>query len=332
VCLFEQNPPLACVVLQVSRDGTTPTGGGATTASTQLLCEKALEVIRFRTRESLLPKAPEDSTRPTFAGILGVGPAVLSDIIKDKKLHADELTLFHCICQWAQSVAALDTETGEGTSPCTLVTGQKRPRQLDQGADLSGNNGHVSLTRSDRFEIAKKLVSSIQLKKIPPSELRNLVAKSGLVERDQLASAYEAQALKAEQLGFQFMEAPRSTTPPQGRVLVQGAGIAGINGEYVPWGLCDGVTKYCKAGQLDEGTSNNHLVFTLFRFCSMDGTRKWFISHVPTNVNPGATDDDKDFYFSTHDYDTPFSQHWVRKEYGIDPAPDIYMGTTRRKR
>eukprot|EP00957_Ditylum_brightwellii_P152262 11592183-Ditylum_brightwellii.AAC.1 len=75
----------------------------------------------------------------------------------------------------------------------------------------------------DRLSVAQALSSKIDLTKIPPSALKNIVSPSGLIGKEDLASAFEAQALRAENHGFSFSRV-RSTSEPKGKVVVKGAG------------------------------------------------------------------------------------------------------------
>merc|ERR1712008_367456 len=75
------------------------------------------------------------------------------------------------------------------------------------------------------------------------------------------------------------------------------------------------------------GIWNSHdETFSLFRCRLSDNTRRWYISIVPKNIQPG-TNKDSDFYYGAATGDQselPDTVMWVTaKENGKDPAPNV---------
>jgi len=107
-----------------------------------------------------------------------------------------------------------------------------------------------------------------------------------------------------------------------GSVLVQNAGCKEVNGLYTCHGICDGVSRYVKDGVW----KNNEEIFSLFRCRLSDNTKKWYISIVPKNIQPG-TSKDIDFYLapaSGEPNEIPSDNKWLTcKENGIDPSPTV---------
>ena len=107
-----------------------------------------------------------------------------------------------------------------------------------------------------------------------------------------------------------------------GKVIVKGAGIKAVNGTYTNTSHFDNVSKYSKDGIWKE----NAEAFSLFRCRLSDNTKRWYISIVPKNIQPG-TNKDIDFYLATANGDQnelPHDKKWsTAKEYGIDPPPTV---------
>ena len=106
----------------------------------------------------------------------------------------------------------------------------------------------------------------------------------------------------------------------EGRVIVSGAGIAAVNGMYTRNGSFDNVAKYYKTGVWKDREE----VFSLFRCRLSDQTRRWYISIVPSNIQPG-TNKDIDFYSAPalNDHcEYPPEKTWTTsKSEGMDPPP-----------
>mmetsp|Transcript_6424 Transcript_6424/g.9516 ORF Transcript_6424/g.9516 Transcript_6424/m.9516 type:complete len:448 (+) Transcript_6424:50-1393(+) len=298
---MDERPPVACVVLEETSTATTVEGMGKGDMLgvrfqrlTWNLRKRAMDVIRHRTRDALLPHDLSHGR-----GVLSLSASGIWEVISDSDIHADELMLFQCLKKWVDEYDGADCG---GTTLRGAVAAAPQKRKHDEMAD-------------DRLSVAQALSSKIDLTKIPPSALKNIVSPSGLIGKEDLASAFEAQALRAENHGFSFSRV-RSTSEPKGKVVVKGAGVQEVNGEYVPRGRIDGVTKYVKI----SFWKGREEAFSLFRFASIDGSRTWYISIVPRNFEPGS-DDDRDFYFFQCQYDFPFGRDWKAKEEGVDPAP-----------
>jgi len=107
-----------------------------------------------------------------------------------------------------------------------------------------------------------------------------------------------------------------------GRIIVSGAGLASVNGTYNCNGVFDTVPRYSKTG-IWNGRNET---FSLFRCRLSDQTKRWYISIVPKNIQPG-TNKDTDFYLATATGDQselPDSDMWMTaKENGIDPSPTV---------
>jgi len=107
-----------------------------------------------------------------------------------------------------------------------------------------------------------------------------------------------------------------------GKIIVSGAGLTSVNGIYNYSGVFDTVAKYSKTG-IWNGCDET---FSLFRCRLSDHTRRWYISIVPKNIQPG-TNKDTDFYLATATGDQselPDTVMWMTaKENGIDPAPTV---------
>mmetsp|Transcript_24463 Transcript_24463/g.35514 ORF Transcript_24463/g.35514 Transcript_24463/m.35514 type:complete len:1442 (+) Transcript_24463:501-4826(+) len=105
-------------------------------------------------------------------------------------------------------------------------------------------------------------------------------------------------------------------------IYVQNAGVRAVNGKYNRSGAIDGVSKYRRIGVWNE----QEVEFSLFRCRLSDETKRWYISIVPKNIQPG-TNKDTDFYaapVSLEHSDLPPEREWVTvKEHGIEPPPMI---------
>jgi len=109
-----------------------------------------------------------------------------------------------------------------------------------------------------------------------------------------------------------------------GRIIVEGAGVAAVNGVYTRDGSLDKAGKYRNTGVW----KNREVVFSLFRCKLSDGTRRWYISIVPKNIQPG-TNKDIDFYSAPTENelsdDAPPENRWTTaKGEGVDPPPLVY--------
>jgi hypothetical protein len=109
------------------------------------------------------------------------------------------------------------------------------------------------------------------------------------------------------------------------RVLVQGAGLAAVNGVYERVGTFENVGKYATIA-LWQGQNHE---FSLFRCNTSNNTKHWYISIVPMGVQPG-TSTDIDFYsapLSDNDPDFPPLMGWTKSSEGHNPAPLVTVQT-----
>jgi len=111
-------------------------------------------------------------------------------------------------------------------------------------------------------------------------------------------------------------------TPEGCEVSVVGSGCMEINGTYKCCGICDGVSKYAKS-VIWNGT---HEVISIFRCRLSDNTKKWYISIVPKNIQPG-TSKDFDFYYAPatdESNEIPHGKKWeTARDNGIIPPPTV---------
>jgi len=106
-----------------------------------------------------------------------------------------------------------------------------------------------------------------------------------------------------------------------GFVLVEGAGISQVNGTYACTGTWDNVDLFTK-NDIWEGRNQT---FSLFRCRLSDNTKRWYISIVPMNNNPG-TSFDIDFYYQLatgNAREVPGMMNWVSARSEADPPPIV---------
>merc|ERR1712238_646721 len=105
-------------------------------------------------------------------------------------------------------------------------------------------------------------------------------------------------------------------------VQIQGCGLQEINGFFRRVGDHDECPRFSRVTEF----RGREEVFSLFRCRLTDNTRRWYISIVPKNIQPG-TNKDTDFYLATATGDQselPDSDTWMTaKENGTDPAPKV---------
>lgn len=116
--------------------------------------------------------------------ILFLGPEALTEIISDDQMICEEITIFHALNEWATA----------------------------NEVDSLGLN-HME----DRTSIAKHIAAAhIRFSSIKPSDLIDVVKKSGLVDERVIFEVLQAQALIAEKEleahNFQFSK--KRKTPP----------------------------------------------------------------------------------------------------------------------
>ena len=116
---------------------------------------------------------------------------------------------------------------------------------------------------------------------------------------------------------FEAMESYSNV--PSGVLQVQGAGIAQVNGIYTRTGSWDQVDLYTKHVIFEDREE----VFTLFRCRLSDNSKRWYISIIPRNNNPG-TSKDIDFYMATANNnvrEVPHNYTWMSARAKDGDAP-----------
>ena len=109
------------------------------------------------------------------------------------------------------------------------------------------------------------------------------------------------------------------------KIVVAHAGLGPVNGVYHCDGTFDSVGKYIKHANWKGAPE----LFSLYRCNVSNNSKQWFISIVPSGVQPG-TKADLDFYSAPMDYtrpDLPPSQGWTTKGEGLIPLPTIRIIT-----
>ena len=111
-----------------------------------------------------------------------------------------------------------------------------------------------------------------------------------------------------------------------GMLQVSGAGIAQVNGIYTRTDSWDNVDLYTKSGLWEDKEE----VFSLFRCRLSDNSKRWYISIIPRNNNPG-TSKDIDFYLAPATGDArevPHKYVWMSasregSDIDFDPPPSV---------
>lgn len=107
------------------------------------------------------------------------------------------------------------------------------------------------------------------------------------------------------------------------KIFVDGAGLDVVNGVFERQGIFEGAGKFTKKGIWN----GNEETFSMFRCNVSNNTKHWYISIVPSGVQPG-TNTDIDFYsapVSRHTPDLPPSTGWTKANEGITPCPVIQI-------
>lgn len=99
-------------------------------------------------------------------------------------------------------------------------------------------------------------------------------------------------------------------------MVVENAGSVGANGLYAACGTWDGVQMYTKKGR-----------YFVFRSNSKGNCKRWYLSIVPENSNPGEQSD-IDLYSAraTDDSSNPPENGWITMDDGLEPAPRVRFG------
>lgn len=210
-------------------------------------------------------------------GVQSLGAAAMEQVLRDTEIQTPELSLFMCLKKWAEY-----------------------PSNSEE--------------QQDRQAAARSMAHHIDFAKIAPSALSTTVQDSGLVPMELLLKAYRKQALQAERKGL-VMNQMRSTqkeATSDGHIIVQGAGLAAVNGTYTSSSSDDTTTlddplRYSRQGTLPgfgDGT------FCLQSWTLQDDSQKWFLSFVPDDTTSKTT---LDLYSSPvlSDADPPPMQKWL---------------------
>lgn len=252
------------------------------------LKKRAFDVIRWNGGISLIPSTTTKNDNNYRGGALSLQPYTLEKVLNDDELCADEITLFQALKLWCSS---------------------------GNGNDNSNNEGN---NNTERQMIASKMTSYLHLEKIKPSVLCNTIALSNLVSSTQLLEAFKTQALLAEE-----NKLVTDQMRYNGKVIVTGAGVSEINGEYFPCGLSDGVPKY----QRKTSWEGQDTSFYIFRW----ETSYWYISIVPEYDPLNKDDTNIDFYKAPANTIGPIMIHhskyppteWKTIHEMDDPPPSI---------
>eukprot|EP00956_Cyclotella_meneghiniana_P037578 scaffold140798_cov54-Cyclotella_meneghiniana.AAC.1 len=140
----------------------------------------------------------------------------------------------------------------------------------------------------------------------------------GIMRTQRNEQRAEINDLKRKVVELEYKLQPRKSK----QVMVNGCGIAAINGVYQRSGVVDDVPAYSKSSEYQ----GKRVAFKLFRCRDREQKRRWFISIVPGLKFPG-TDQDIDFYFSdSRDENIPFPLNYkwsTIPERGVEPPPCI---------
>lgn len=268
-----------------------------------------------------------DSTTRSWegkGGVIALSASLLEQVIFDEKSSASELTKFHCLRKWVQGcnheVSMEELELPRKQSEDDILS-------LDQSRAPSPPTSppNKSSFRDGKFEdehhqqklaIAKHLAQKLDLSLIPASDLSSTVNDSQLLSTHDLYQAYRLQALNAERV--------------KSKVIVEGAGLAEVNGTYIQGGVHEGTPMYNKEGVWKDREE----VFRIFMCTYSNGNKSWCISIVPKGKEPGKTTD-VDFYECPVSYGKGIgggplygmemgvvpSRGWKLVSYGQPPVP-----------
>lgn len=147
---------------------------------------------------------------------------------------------------------------------------------LKKWADVHGGCGGSA-------QLVKECVAFIDVNKIRPSDLIGFVSSCGLVESSRVSAALQRHALKAEE-GGRIKNSHRFEKIRTPRVLVEGAGVEGVNGMYHEDGVYDGVSMFSRTTEW-EGQATK---FVILRWAGSS----WYISRLPEDEVIGSSEND----------------------------------------
>ncbi|KAL9179461.1 hypothetical protein ACHAXT_008751 [Thalassiosira profunda] len=291
--MMQEHASLACAIVDES----------SRMLSGEELALMAMERIRARPKAALLhwesglasggASGPSSFAAPTgkFAtaawgekgGVASLNASLLEQVIFDEQSTAGELTKFMCLQKWVKEckheVMAEDAESprkGRGTdeilSARTPQPPSSSPTSKSQTGEACADSQHEL-----RLRIAKHLAEKLDLSLIPASDLSTTITDSRLISTHDLFQAYRLQALTAER--------------GKSKIIVEGAGLAEVNGTYIQRGVHEGTPMYNKEGVWRDREE----VFRIFLCTYSNGNKSWCLSVVPKGKEPGKTTD-LDFY------------------------------------
>lgn len=274
--MMDEYPALACAVLdEVSINN-----------ETKELGRVALGIIRLRPESSLLPPDAYG------LGVQSLGPAAMEQVMSDSEIQTSELSLFMCLKKWAEYNTPVQQQASNDTSSITTRTTTRR--------------------QEERREAARNMAHHIDFSKIAPSVLSTTVQSSGLVPTELLLKAYTKQALHAERKGI-INGKMRCTLneATSGSVMVQGAGLASVNGMYNSCNSPNDPLRYSRRGSMPGFGRGTYVLQT---WVLQDDSKKWFLSFVQNNVASTTID----LYSSPvlSDTDPPPMQKWLSVSQG----------------
>ena len=206
-----------------------------------------------------------------------MGPEALTQVIRDDGMICDEITMFHALNLWATAETGVDSSHQEG-----------------------------------RYGIAKDLAAShIRFSSIKPSDLVNVVKKSGLVDEGVIFEALQTQALLAErELEEHNFEFSKKRKPPNG-TQISNAGTEIINGFYQEDGKYKRRPKYTRQC-LWKGEKRT---FVIYRHWG----GRWAIAIIGEDESIGKSKND--FYHGLDQSSVPIDG-WEVAPLGEEPCPE----------
>ncbi len=245
----------------------------------------------------------------------------------------DELNNNESGCDWKGTIGKLDQHLADECPLTTIECGEEGCKHTCQRRRMAA---HKSSQQGFIAHMKLGFIAHMKLKH------QNELTAIKLEYEDKLAAMKKKYEKKCERMNRRIVELEEkiSVDPSDedsdfsGRgngvvkeIMVEGAGLQEVNGTYSRSGLHDGVAKFVKTTIYNRRPVN----FMLFRCKLLDGTRRWYISIVPEDVNPGTTQD-IDFY-AAHllssgivDHSIPPRDGWIAipSNGGSSPPPTVY--------
>jgi hypothetical protein len=234
----------------------------------------------------------------------------------------DELNNNETGCDWKGTIGKLDQHLADECPLTTIECGE-------EGCKHTCQRRHMAVHKASQPGI----IAHMKLKH------QNELTAIKMEYEDKLAAMKKKYELKCIRMDRRIAELEEKiSVDPSDEdselndavkfITVQGAGLQEVNGTYRRCGQHDGVSKFVRSTRYNRRSVN----FMLFRCMLTDATRRWYISIVPRDVNPG-TSKDLDFYKSkvaATDCNIPPRAGWItvpRSSYGagVDPPPTFYF-------